>query len=307
MKKALLVSTVVGVHIIVIGGVMLTPGCGVSSRARLGEGMPGEPNMPSSIGHIESSVIHAPITYVQPAPVKDWPSDTSTYVVGKGESLSVIARERGLRVADIVALNNIKDPNKVRAGQTLVLPGKDGKPVKVGSAAKVPVRKTLDIPAGATTYTVKKGDSLSVIAYKAGVNVSDLRVANGISGDKIFVNQKLVIPGGKSMSDPEGVVASAVVTKVDTVVVPDDLLIVEQSTITVAEPVIDKKATLAVAAPVQKVGNLDFREYVVNENDDDLYGVAMMWGVSVAKLQEINKLSDTKLSIGQKLMIPISE
>ena len=305
MKTALLVSTVIGVHIIIIGGFMLTQGCGVSSRARLGDGMPGEPNMPPAIGHVESSVIQTPVTYVTTTPVKDLPSDTSTYVVGKGESLSVIARERGLRVADIVALNNIKDPNKVRAGQSLVLPGKDGKPVKVSSAAQAPVRKTLDIPAGATTYTVKKGDSLSVIAYKAGVNISDLRAANGISGDKIFVNQKLVIPGGKSMSEPDVVVSTVVVTEVDTAA--GDLLIVEKSTITVAEPVLDARETSAVAAPVQKVGNLDFREYVVNENDDDLYGVAMMWGVSVAKLQEINKLSDTKLSVGQKLMIPISE
>lgn len=308
MKTALLVSMVVGAHIVVIGGIMLTQGCGVSSRAQLDPGMPGEPNMPPAVSTtVETIIVPTPVIAapVQPPVVKDWPSETSTYVVGKGESLSVIAREHGLRIADIVALNSISDPNKVRAGQKLVLPSNGGEVKKVVNTPKKTAHKSLKIPEGATKYTVKKGDSLSVIAYKAGINISDLRLANSISGDKIFVGQKLIIPGGKSVS--EAVAAPVIKEAVETVVETDDALILKEvSTITVDEPELDDAADLV--APVKSIdGDLEVREYVVNEEDDDLYGVAMMWGVSVARLKEINKLSDTKLSVGQKLIIPVSE
>ena len=308
MKTALLVGMVIGAHVIVIGGIMLTQGCGVSPRAQLETGMPGEPNMPPAVTVVDTTVIPTPVAPVQPAPVIVLPEETSTYVVGKGESLSVIAREHGLTVADIVALNSIKDPNKVRAGQKLVFPGTDtaSMPKKVRATQKAPVAKTVDVPAGATSYVVKKGDSLSVIAYKAGINISDLRAANGISGDKIFVGQKLVVPGGKSIGDPVATPV-AVTPVVDAMVVTDDALIVEEVTaVTTEEPALDNAVVLAT--PVKSIdSNLEVREYVVNEDDDDLYGVAMMWGVSVARLKEINKLSDTKLSVGQKLMIPVSE
>jgi LysM repeat protein len=43
-------------------------------------------------------------------------------------------------------------------------------------------------------YTVKKGDSLYVIARRNGTTVSALQRANGISGSLIHPGQRLVIP-----------------------------------------------------------------------------------------------------------------
>ena len=57
----------------------------------------------------------------------------STYVVKPGESLSKIAAAHGFRTADVVAVNPGLDPNKIRAGQTIVLPG--------AGAAKPAVKK----------------------------------------------------------------------------------------------------------------------------------------------------------------------
>jgi LysM repeat protein len=48
---------------------------------------------------------------------------------------------------------------------------------------------------GNTTYTVRKGDTLSHIAQRHGVSTTDLRRANGLSTDLIGVGQKLNIPG----------------------------------------------------------------------------------------------------------------
>ncbi|MDH4039923.1 MAG: N-acetylmuramoyl-L-alanine amidase [Gammaproteobacteria bacterium] len=43
-------------------------------------------------------------------------------------------------------------------------------------------------------YTIARGDTLSGIAERFNVPVSDLKIRNGISGEKIMVGQKLLIP-----------------------------------------------------------------------------------------------------------------
>lgn len=44
------------------------------------------------------------------------------YTVQSGDSFSTIARRFGVRVSDLMAINNISDPRKLRAGQVIVLP-----------------------------------------------------------------------------------------------------------------------------------------------------------------------------------------
>jgi tetratricopeptide (TPR) repeat protein len=47
---------------------------------------------------------------------------------------------------------------------------------------------------GATTYTVRSGDTLFSISRRFGTTVDALRSANGLSGNRINVNQVLLIP-----------------------------------------------------------------------------------------------------------------
>ena len=61
-----------------------------------------------------------------------------------------------------------------------------------------------------------------------------------------------------------------------------------------------------VPAPVPPAGADAYRIHVV-EAEEDLYSVAMLWGVSVSDLKQINKLTDTDLEEGQKIKIPIGE
>jgi nucleoid-associated protein YgaU len=46
------------------------------------------------------------------------------HVVNRGETLSAIAPRYGVRVADLVALNGLRNPNAIRAGQRLTLPAR---------------------------------------------------------------------------------------------------------------------------------------------------------------------------------------
>src|SRR5690554_184218 len=59
--------------------------------------------------------------------------------------------------------------------------------VKVASAAD------MGTDTNATTYTVKKGDSLHLIAQGYGTTVSTLKANNGLTSDVILPGQELVI------------------------------------------------------------------------------------------------------------------
>jgi LysM repeat protein len=51
------------------------------------------------------------------------PGDVVKHTVKSGESLSSIAQKYGVKVGDIAAANSISDPQKIRLGQELVIPG----------------------------------------------------------------------------------------------------------------------------------------------------------------------------------------
>ena len=106
--------------------------------------------------------------------------------VGRGESLSLIAARYDTTVRELVALNGLKSQHRIRAGQNIRLPSRGGAPAAVLAVA---------LASNAETYTVRKGDSLSVIAVRTGVSESvlmsrnGLRDRNSISAGKVFYLQ----------------------------------------------------------------------------------------------------------------------
>lgn len=70
------------------------------------------------------------------------PADSVKHTVKTGETLSSIAKNYGVRQGDIAVANNIQDPQKIRAGMELVIPGwkatseKNGKTPAGASASK---------------------------------------------------------------------------------------------------------------------------------------------------------------------------
>lgn len=66
-----------------------------------------------------------------------------TYTVASGDSLSKIAARFGVKTRDLQSANNISDPNSIRIGQKLVIPGK-----AVAAPAKV------EVPVPPPTVTV---------------------------------------------------------------------------------------------------------------------------------------------------------
>lgn len=110
--------------------------------------------------------------------------------VERGDTLSVIAARYRTTQADLMALNGIKNRNRIRQGQVLRLP----------FAGDVAVAA---IEGDAETYRVRKGDTLGSIAKRAGVSKSQLMALNNISNpNRIYPGQPLVLRQGSSSVTP---------------------------------------------------------------------------------------------------------
>ena len=81
--------------------------------------------------------------------------------------------------------------------ETKVEPPKKKEPVvpKTVATNKTVSNKDSDGNKYLTTYYVKKGDSLYIIAKKfKGVSSNDIMLANNLKSDKLSIGQKLKIP-----------------------------------------------------------------------------------------------------------------
>ena len=114
-----------------------------------------------------------------------WAQDLTVHIVQAGESLSALAIRYGTTVDALVMANDLRDPDSIQAGQTLVIPANSGVPSTVGPAMT-----------SGGTYVVQSADTLAGIAFRYGLHVWDLLLANGVQGPhQVAVGQTIVIPG----------------------------------------------------------------------------------------------------------------
>ena len=179
------------------------------------------------------------------------------YIVKPGETLSQIASRYGTTVANLRRLNNLPNANFVWYGQRLLI-DTGGASTNVSQGA-----------VGFGTYRVRPGDSLSAVALRHGLSVTQLARMNGISPLRWLYNgQVLRVP-----------VSTAPVQ---------------------AAP---------AAAPVSQVGAGNqivegFRRYTVRPGDS-LIRLARSHGISAARLMSINGLTSARwLYVGQVLLLP---
>jgi membrane-bound lytic murein transglycosylase D len=117
-------------------------------------------------------------------------------------------------------------------------------------------------------YRVKRGDNLSTIAKKYDIAVEDLKKWNNIKGNEVAYGKNLKINGTD----------------------------VEQKSTTVAKVEVDKKA-------VQKDSVVTTTSSYVVQKGDNLSTIAKKFNITVADIQEWNKLTNTNVQLGATLQV----
>jgi len=143
------------------------------------------------------------------------PSDRANYMrykVKKGDTLGALSRKYKVRVNDIIALNNIRNPRAISIGTNLVLP------LKKGYSSSRPIKELQDdyIRTRRQVYTVRSGDSLWSISRKFGVSQHQLRVWNRLGWSNIIrPGQRLVVSSrAAKKSAPRTVAATGPVKEI---------------------------------------------------------------------------------------------
>lgn len=147
------------------------------------------------------------------------------HVIQRGETLWSIARNYGVNISQIIAANELPDPNRLLIGQSLVIPSsfrqhtvRPGETLwqiaqrygvmigaiiqlnQINNPSLIYPGMKLFIPP--RTYTVQTGDFLWQIAQRFGVTVQELLKANQIQNpDLIYPGMILTIPFPKPVID----------------------------------------------------------------------------------------------------------
>lgn len=123
--------------------------------------------------------------------------ETSTYTVKSGDSLWKIANAYNMTVQQI-RTNNHLTSDVLQIGQVLKLT----KTSSSGSSSTPSTPGNSGDTGKTTTYTVKSGDSLWVIAQKFNVTAQQIREKNNLKTDVLQIGQKLTITGQSTSSTP---------------------------------------------------------------------------------------------------------
>ncbi len=119
-------------------------------------------------------------------------SSGPVYIVQPGDTLNSIAARFNVSINDLMAANNIADPNVLNAGQQLVIPGLEG------------IAGVLD------TEVINFGDSLQSVLRRTQIPLALLQKLNHIVGPtQLYVGASLIIPKQENQSDLTARLAAA--------------------------------------------------------------------------------------------------
>jgi len=210
------------------------------------------------------------------------------YIVRSGDTVGDLALRYNSRVDAIISLNKLNNDGLIVVGQRLIIPvplptptntlsvptiaptavGPTPTPVG-GVPAKPPVESAvLDGPTvnGIGTYIMQPGDTLAAVAKRYNISLQELARLNGIvNAARVVIGQVLAVPGPGN-NRPGGTVAPTIIPTV----------------------------------PGTSAGGT----YVV-QRGDNLFRIALRFGVTLQTLQRLNNISNPALIyVGQVLKIP---
>jgi LysM repeat protein len=227
------------------------------------------------------------------------------YTVQRGDTLSEIARDHDVDLTDVIELNQLADPDLIRPGDVILIPGVDGSPEQ--------------------THVVQEGESLFRIAGAYGSTARAIAEANDLANpDLIRPGQELIVPATRKKApatttgSSEGGSGSSttrsanfhIVQRGDTLesianryegVTPEGIAtangIVNGTVYVGTRLFLDGPAYVAT-------GGSGTGSYVV-QSGDRLGDIAVRHGTTITTLAEMNGLDDVNMiRAGQTLTVP---
>ncbi len=203
------------------------------------------------------------------------------YIVKKGDSLWSIASKNNTTVDNIKKLNNLSSNN-----------------LSVGQVLKLSYDTENEDIKESNIYTVKKGDSLWLIANKYGTTVDELKNVNNLKSNTLSIGQTLTIPEKKENTNK----ISYVVKK------GDSLWLIANKYDTTVEKIKStnnlKGNTLSIGQVLVIPSSSEFITYTVKKGDS-LWLIANKYNTTVDNIKKLNNLSSNNLQINQKLILPV--
>ncbi|MEE8581488.1 MAG: LysM peptidoglycan-binding domain-containing protein [Myxococcota bacterium] len=149
------------------------------------------------------------------------------HFVRRGETLSKIASRYRVSMSELVAINGLRSRHRIRAGQRLRLPDNGGSRTfaRASTTASRSPAPAADSTAALANgeYRVRRGDTLSRIAARLGVDQQELMRVNGLrSPNRIYAGQRLRLREAPASSEPAAPpVEEAAVAAVEPPTVPE--------------------------------------------------------------------------------------
>jgi LysM repeat protein len=121
---------------------------------------------------------------------------TTTYKIKRGDTLFLVAGRFNTKVAVLLKLNNLKLEDPLFAGRKIMLPvNKTGNEENTSVAALDPKEKSDGRKKSTRFYTVKKGDTLFLLAKNNSTTIQELLKLNNIKiTDPLLYGQKIKLP-----------------------------------------------------------------------------------------------------------------
>jgi membrane-bound lytic murein transglycosylase D len=137
------------------------------------------------------------------------PADYGKHVVMTGETLSSIARKYNTSINKIIYANDLQRSNHISTGDELKIPAR-------GTVVYDTRKPTNRAAKKVTNYSVKRGDSLYIIAKKFGTTAQAIQKHNKLQSKNLSIGQTLKIP---TLKETELATAPAPKTKAKSVYV----------------------------------------------------------------------------------------
>jgi len=209
------------------------------------------------VGEVLNLPAPAPVPAPAPTPVPaPTPEAGNTYTVVPGDTLWTISLKFKTTVDAIKASNNLTT-NTLSIGQVLTIPTST-------TVTPAPTPTPAPAPVAGSTYVVAAGDTLWNISVKLNTSIANIKSANNLTSDMLYIGQVLTIPS---------------------------------PAVTPPAP-----APTPVPAPAPTPAPAGTTYTVVY--GDTLWGIALKLNTTIDAIKTTNNLTSDTLLIGQVLSIP---